>query len=1227
MKRKLKLALTVSMCTALVFVPLGAQTLSKIKAGSKSLATVSDKASTLVEESTKFRHPAQKEIGMLVIPGSASGMSAMNAALNSTGDGNVFDVPYQSTFESTGLEGWTVIDANNDDQSWIVDGSEVRCPYNSSIPMDDWLISPGVQVESGKEYPVKIIARASTGAFPERVEVCVGKSVAADAMTTLVISPTTISSTPVTLEGKFTADESGVHYIGVHGISDADMAHLFITSVEIGMPEEVSDSQPPYQSDFAGTGLEGWIVIDANQDDKTWTVVDNEIRCSYNSSMAMDDWLISPVLSYEKGKKYPVSIVARVSSPSFPERLEVKAGKSATPEGMTNLVISASTLNKSEPTTLSGTFTPTETGEYYIGVHGISDADMAHLLVQSVYVGAGVVSEEPSAVTNLNVTPDSNAELSVEVSFTAPTTMIDGSELTAIDEIKVFRNDSEVKSFLNPEPGETLSFTDTPSAAGELTYSVVAYSNDSESSPALANCFVGHDLPAAPTNLIRTRTANTGEISLSWDAVSQDVRGINYKPGDVTYTVMEYRNNNWVTIEENITETSYTYTPVTSGQRFVQCGLYAVTNEGRAAATYNNIALGEPYVDFHESFANGNLSYNWAIEHIVYGYFDLFTDSSYYDMKSCDGDNGFMGIYGNLDCGLYAYTGLIDISNLDNPALTFYLNNMGGDEIDEVGMAVNVIDGANESGFITLAEGTIEALTGGNAGWYRCILPLTQVNGKVIQIRIMGVSRQYTYKYFDNIRVESIPTADLALQSITAPADVDCGSEYDVVAKVYNNGTTTLGNYDVTLLSDGVEADKINVSTDLEPGATARYSFRCTMSSIASQAVEHSVAVSVAGDEIADNNSLAQVRVTPVPAAHPSPANLEANNHNNGILLQWDAPDLSGEVRYPVTESFESGQPFSESFSGWTFVDVDDSAVGGFNDLAFPGITPGVTKSSFRIFDTETAGTNFTFNARTGNKYLFSLYRSDDGEADDWAISPLLSGSAQTISFYAASYDANWTEYIEVYYSTGSLDPTDFIKIEEAGGSVPGPTGITEQTFVQGWTQYTAALPDGAKYFAIRSCATGALMLMVDDARFIPAPGFFADETVRGYNVYRDGTKINESPITQTSFHDTDVEKGSEYSYLVTSLYDGDKESAPSEEVRIMHTDTFAEFAINDMPSVKTVTNGIIINNAANLEISVCSADGRIICNVSGKDHTFINVTPGIYIVKAGTESIKVLVK
>ncbi|MDE5929276.1 MAG: hypothetical protein K2H03_02225, partial [Muribaculaceae bacterium] len=115
-------------------------------------------------------------------------------------------------------------------------------------------------------------------------------------------------------------------------------------------------------------------------------------------------------------------------------------------------------------------------------------------------------------------------------------------------------------------------------------------------------------------------------------------------------------------------------------------------------------------------------------------------------------------------------------------------------------------------------------------------------------------------------------------------------------------------------------------------------------------------------------------------------------------------------------------------------------------------------------------------------------------------------------------------------YSDGSRNPSQF-QVAKAAPHVP-----------EAGTLYKAELPAGAKRFAIRSCASTNFMLLVDDVTYEASP--LADRYhISGYNIYRNGVKINDAPVAQTSYLDSKAEESN--TYVVTTVYDCG-ESAPS---------------------------------------------------------------------------------
>lgn len=59
-----------------------------------------------------------------------------------------------------------------------------------------------------------------------------------------------------------------------------------------------------------------------------------------------------------------------------------------------------------------------------------------------------------------------------------------------------------------------------------------------------------------------------------------------------------------------------------------------------------------------------------------------------------------------------------------------------------------------------------------------------------------------------------------------------------------------------------------------------------------------------------------------------------------------------------------------------------------------------------------------------------------------------------------------------------------------------------------------------------------------------------SDYDLTGYNVYRDGVKVNESLLTGTSYQDTDLINGTTYTYTITAMDTSDNESVHSAAVQ-----------------------------------------------------------------------------
>lgn len=220
-------------------------------------------------------------------------------------------------------------------------------------------------------------------------------------------------------------------------------------------------------------------VIDSNKDGSTWSY-DSSYGTIYkwNSSNNGDDWLISPAIKLEAGKKYHFAIDAKAAGANFPEKFEVKLGTEAKASALTQSVISEVTVSSTEFATYENeNISVAETGYYHFGIHATSDADQLRLTVANFLVEAGADAAAPDAVTDLSVVATEN-KLEATVSFKAPTKTVGGDDLTDLTQIDILRDGAVIKSLTEGvAPGAELSYVDNDETltVGKHVYQVIPY--------------------------------------------------------------------------------------------------------------------------------------------------------------------------------------------------------------------------------------------------------------------------------------------------------------------------------------------------------------------------------------------------------------------------------------------------------------------------------------------------------------------------------------------------------------------------------------------------------------------------------------------------------------------------------------------------------------------------------------------------------------------------------
>ena len=123
-------------------------------------------------------------------------------------------------------------------------------------------------------------------------------------------------------------------------------------------------------------------------------------------------------------------------------------------------------------------------------------------------------------------------------------------------------------------------------------------------------------------------------------------------------------------------------------------------------------------------------------------------------------------------------------------------------------------------------------------------------------------------------------------------------------------------------------------------------------------------------------------------------------------------------------------------------------------------------------------------------------------------------------------------------YSANFTIPEDFVpgtsRFRLACKYSGAPTACGNSSYGQ-THDYTITLPE--LYPRVQNVTA-----VLDESNIIITWETPADGTPTGYNVYRDGNKLNATPITETNFTEENIEQGV-YAYNVTALYAGNKES------------------------------------------------------------------------------------
>lgn len=969
---------------------------------------------------------------------------------------------------------------------------------------------------------------------------------------------------------------------------------------------------PPYEQEFnTAAAVDEFTIINANEDPFTWQYFRGRMRIQVTgtTNYPMDDWLITPGYRMEKGKMYPVQVDME-GNIGYDEIFEIKAGRNNTVEAM-DLTVVAPTILPNRTETYTGYIIPKQTGAHWLGIHAMSDEHCFYIFADNIRIGAGTSAAVPAAVSGLTATPDYSGASNCTITFTLPTLTAEGNPLSGINSVKIMR-DGEIISD-GPQQTSEITFEDTDIPTGNHTYTVLATNDEGDGIASSVKVFVGVGIPAIPTGASVTEIEE-GIVTVTWNPVNTDQDGNTLNPALVTYQV--YDAGTGELMADNVTGTSATFTGTQPGtQVWGEYMVYAITTAGRSITSSRTamIPVGTPYpIPYAESFANGRVSNICGLaQGDMGGKWEIMTDCDMSGLSASDHDNGFATMIGvTQGSSASIYSGKIDLRNSESPVLTFraFNQNANGDTSRNT-IEVKIDDGTGFKPVNLYLVNNIDPDSEGNE-WIKGMLMLKAYAGKVICVEFTAVEENFTCTILDDIRIHELYTQDLDLRLLSAPAFVAQNESFTVNVNVENIGAEPAEGWSVELYADGSQIAS-RQGPELKANAKCDIEFDMSHSPMHNETVEYTAKIVYPIDENPDNDTSNAVSVTLRKNYLPVPTSLAYSTTGGDVNLSWNEPDITTALPAVKADDFESYDGFlTDNIGDWTSTDVDEGIIGTLGSgLDIPGIPDGVGPAAFFTLDVAGGGEEGKLAAHSGTKYAASMYLKDCSQVDDWLISPELYGGEQTITFFAKSYHASYCENIEVLASDSGTATDDFEKIAEFN------------SLTTAWTEFSVTLPEGSRHFAIRNITENGFMLMVDDISFIPAAEPEALEII-GYNVYLDGTKVNDSPVDGLYYsHNPGAETSRRYT--VTCVYDKGESGASNIATPI------SGISINDNTSVNIYARKgeIVVSNPGGADVEIVTPSGIVIYQGTPGQDLHMPVNAGIYIVRAGTSTAKLTVK
>lgn len=347
----------------------------------------------------------------------------------------------------------------------------------------------------------------------------------------------------------------------------------------------------------------------------------------------------------------------------------------------------------------------------------------------------------------------------------------------------------------------------------------------------------------------------------------------------------------------------------------------------------------------------------------------------------------------------------------------------------------------------------------------------------------------------------------------------------------------------------------------------------------------------------------------------------EADDGSFSATLNWNR-DLG------FTDSFEDYDDFATgSFGGWTTLNFNGEhqvsypiSLGG-SIISYPGASTSDSPVSvpplvFNPFaTTPSVESDGAFLAPDGNKYI-AFMSPQQATSDKWLISPKVKVYDNYVFRMTAKSYPIYPESLEILISTTGTNTADFTEIDTI--VVP----YTE------WSLIECSLADYAGqevYIAVRDVTYDGFVAQVDNIQIVPDSDSATGNVgfVQSYDITLDAQHHGNTTETTYVVNGLDAEA---HTVGITANY-ASGSSTETLYVIEKQPDGIGNIA-SAISSVTTKPGVIIVTAAADTNLMIADMSGRVIANTTAsKGKSTWNVAPGVYALRLGSATMKVVVK